>query len=312
MPVSARGYASLDDLSAMVGLMSTRPSRVSPAGALWYPGNAVWNLYTGMQGIDPRHETDRIRLWCDDTDLIGLVVDLGSGDMYVDSRPEEGSGGAVWVEALAWAEAWAAASGGATCSLAALESDGPRRARLETAGYVIDGAGHPRMRLDLGARPPEPDLPAGMRFHDCADVDLEERAAAHRDAWEHLEHIGIEGARSAFSREVYERLRAAPGYDVSLDFVVQDRNGTIAASCICWADENSETALFEPVGTRAAYRRRGLGRALVLGALGRLRERGMRTALVGTSRINAPAVRTYLGCGFEIVDHELTYTKALG
>ena len=74
--------------------------------------------------------------------------------------------------------------------------------------------------------------------------------------------------------------------------------------CVCWADAESGVATFEPVGTRPAFTGQGLARATIVGALHRLRERGMHTALVSTSSENAPAQGLYHRCGFQVIDTE--------
>jgi ribosomal protein S18 acetylase RimI-like enzyme len=167
------------------------------------------------------------------------------------------------------------------------------------------------MRRSLDRVLETPVLPRGLRLGDCLAVDLVERVDAHRDAWTHLDHIGLPGATSRFTLERYQRLRRTPGYDPGLDLIVEATDGVIAACCICWLDEENGIGLFEPVGTRLAYRRRGIARAIVLEGLRRLRERGMHTAMIGTASVNQPALGAYLSCGFEVVDRDFEYTLDL-
>jgi GNAT superfamily N-acetyltransferase len=71
-----------------------------------------------------------------------------------------------------------------------------------------------------------------------------------------------------------------PGYDQELDLVIVAPDGTLAAGCLCWLDARNQVGLFEPVGTRPAYRRRGLASALMAEGLRRLAARGATAALV--------------------------------
>lgn len=69
-------------------------------------------------------------------------------------------------------------------------------------------------------------------------------------------------------------------YDPQLDLMVMAPDGTPAAGCVCWENPVNRVGLFEPVGTHPQFRRRGLATALMFHGLQRLRERGMRAALV--------------------------------
>jgi ribosomal protein S18 acetylase RimI-like enzyme len=158
-----------------------------------------------------------------------------------------------------------------------------------------------RFRIPL-ADPPTFPLPAGLRFRDCVDVDPQARAQCHRDAWNHLEHIGLPEARSSFSTESYLRTRAAEGYDPSLDLLVETADGTLVANCIAWLDEASGVGTFEPVGVHVDFRGRGLARAIVGEGLRRLKARGVRWGRVGTAHFNAPAIAAYLAAGFAVSD----------
>src|SRR5215470_1030415 len=77
---------------------------------------------------------------------------------------------------------------------------------------------------------------------------------AHVDAW----------APSSYTAEGYEGVRRTATYRGDLHVLVEAPDGTMAASTIMWLDEANQTAEFEPVGTHPGYRRRGLGRAMLL------------------------------------------------
>ena len=106
----------------------------------------------------------------------------------------------------------------------------------------------------------EPVLPDGFRFRTADEAGPEAAVQAHLDAW----------APSTYTAESYEGVRRTAGYRGDLHMLVEAPDGTMASSTIMWLDEANRTAQFEPVGTHPDYRRRGLGRALLL--------RGMRLA----------------------------------
>lgn len=100
-----------------------------------------------------------------------------------------------------------------------------------------------------------------------------------------------------------------PGYEQELDLVAVAPDGTIAAYVNGWTDPVNRIGDFGPVGTRAAYRRQGLGRAVLLEALRRMRERGMNRVCVSTGEANTPARRLYEAIGFRIVNGYHQYVK---
>ena len=88
-------------------------------------------------------------------------------------------------------------------------------------------------------------------------------------------------------------------------------DGAFGPSCLCWFDPASRSGLFEPVGTRPAYRGEGLGRAVMLEGLRRLRGLGADTALVTAIHDNRAAIRLYESVGFRTVNAERLYGKKL-
>jgi ribosomal protein S18 acetylase RimI-like enzyme len=248
-----------------------------------------------------------IRLWRDGRGLVAVgwfepplhaEFDLGS-----DADP------GLTAEILAWSEERARETGAKDASALALTatalgSDAARIALLERCGYAKIERHGVRMRRSLDVAIPDGRLPRGVRVRHATDDDIAERVDLHRDAW------SVWGA-SSVTVEAYRRLRAAPGYDEQLDIVVEAADGRLASYCICWVDTANGIGEFEPVGTRPEFAGQGLGRAVIIEGLHRLRARGMHTALVQTASINDRALALYPSCGFEVIEREHFYQKRI-
>src|SRR5581483_1842101 len=157
----------------------------------------------------------------------------------------------------------------------AMTHDARRIVALEALGYREAGPGGVGYRLRLEGPLPPNALPPGYTVRDSVGVDPALRAAAHRAAWSHLEHLGIHG-ESRFSTEAYLSLTRLPVYDPGLDMLAVAPDGTFAANCICWADAASGVASFEPVGVALAHRGKRLAGAVMREAMARARQRGLK------------------------------------
>ena len=65
------------------------------------------------------------------------------------------------------------------------------------------------------------------------------------------------------------------------------------------------------MGTHPDFQRRGLGKAMMLEALRRLKDRGMISAVLCTNVDNTPAIKLYESVGFCTLDIHQTYQKCL-
>jgi GNAT superfamily N-acetyltransferase len=79
----------------------------------------------------------------------------------------------------------------------------------------------------------------------------------------------------------YHHIQSAPLYRRDLDIVAVASDGSIASFCTVWFDDVSRTAYLEPVATVPAQRQRGLGRAVMVEGLHRLKRMGCEVAFVG-------------------------------
>ena len=148
----------------------------------------------------------------------------------------------------------------------------------------------------------QPVLPDGFRFRTADEAGPEAVVQAHLDAW----------APSTYSAEGYQGVQQTATYRGDLHILVEAPDGTMASSTIMWLDGANKTAEFEPVGTHPGYRRRGLGRAMLLHGMRQARAAGaahMTVACLGAP--GHPRARgLYYSLGFRALSRDAPLIKA--
>jgi len=108
-----------------------------------------------------------------------------------------------------------------------------------------------------------------------------------------------------------------PAYIPELDLLLEAPDGTLATFCYCTipreANELSGRSEGEIaiIGTSPAYQKRGLGRAMLLAGLQRLKDFGVEMATLGTSSENGGAHSVYFSAGFRVSYRSLWYAKSI-
>ena len=300
-----RPYLGIEDLSRFLEFASRSTKERGPLRAQWHPGDVVWQL----NGMADRPQ--RIRFWSgpDGVDVVTYVAT--EEELWIEAMP---AGQKRVAEAVEAAEArWRSRPPerrSRTFSVIVSDQDGARVQTLEALGYRKGSPSGVGFSMDLELPLPAAEGLPGFSVRDSVDVDPVLRAAAHRAAWSHLEHLNIHG-ESQFTTERYLSLAEMPVYDPTLDLLVVGPDGSFVANCIAWADAGSGVGVFEPVGTAIEYRGRRLVRLMMSEAVRRLRAKGMREARVGTAHFNAPAIAAYLAAGFTLVARSYRWTKDL-
>lgn len=178
--------------------------------------------------------------------------------------------------------------------------------RLDEHGFVRQSDATVCFARTLTEPVPRDPLPAGVVVRSLGGVqEVEAFVALYRDA---MVETGI---------TVERRLQTMrdPEYDPDLDLVAVAPGGTLAAFCTCHIDvgENTRSGRHEgwtdPIGTRPAYRRRGLMRALLREGCHRLQARGMERALLCTGDENRAAQRACLSAGYQLLFTAPAYTR---
>jgi ribosomal protein S18 acetylase RimI-like enzyme len=183
------------------------------------------------------------------------------------------------------------------------EADAWQRQHLESRGFKL-ASWDTVFSIDLSQPVPAPKLPEGYLLRACRGLaEVQRRAAAQHGAFE-------SSAPMDQYLERFSRFMQTEAYAGALDMVAAAPDGRIGAFCIAWLDAVTLTGHFEPVGTRPDFQRKGLGKAVLLGTLQRLKEPGMQQATVCTAESNAPAVGLYLSVGFTRAHRLGLYEKA--
>ncbi len=218
-------------------------------------------------------------------------------------------GSGLEAQVLAWAIAGAqeqAQRRGRTFSLwcRCHEYETERRTLLEGAGFSPLPAQVLRLVRSLDTPLPVFHLPAGFTLRaGVHGEELEQYQEVHRAVFDGIS-MGLDYHQS-------------PAYAPDLDLIAVDATGTYAAFCLCEltevADSGGEYIVGEigVIGTRPTHQGRGLGRALLLTGMHRLKERGASSVFLETEQAETPALHLFTSAGFHRVSAWQWMTKEI-
>lgn len=234
-------------------------------------------------------------------DELGGYVDVGMpaeapDRAWVDVRiPERYLTDELADEAFAWAER-AAEDCGRSLVRAVVEAGSSLCAHLERRGYSPIRVSF-RMRIELDESQLPPDWPDGVTVSSLRPG--EERLAwqvseeAFADHWEFTPTTWEEWSHYMCAEDVF---------DPELWLLVRD-GADVAGVCLCrpHATGHPEVGWIRILGVRPPWRRRGLGRALLLETFRLYRERGFEAVELGVDGENTTgAVRLYESAGMRV------------
>jgi mycothiol synthase len=174
------------------------------------------------------------------------------------------------------------------------ESETLRRTLLAGAGFKPLPARDLRLVQSLDIPLPAAHFPAGFLLrHGVRGEELEQYQELHQAVFDGIS-MGLDYHQS-------------PAYEPDLDLIAVDAAGTFAALCLCElhqvADSSGEDTVGEigVIGTRPTHQRQGLGRALLLTGLHRLKQRGATSVYLETEQAETSALRLFTSLGFRHV-----------
>jgi len=287
-------------LQKIVGLLC----RVRPAEWIAdYPGPTDLHELLSLPAVQAN-----TRLWLDKGQIIAFALVDSYNNLVFEYRE---AGPDLQAEMVDWGvECVRRKPHGAevplTLDASCREADSDRISLLEQHGFVRQPVRSLHLARSLREPIPAPTSPAGFEIRPLRGRDeVEEWVRLHRAAFG-TEHM-----------TVGERLAMMSGTDYSpeLDLVMVGPGGQLAAYCMCqiFREENARTGRNEgytdPVATHPEYQRRGLARALLLTGLRLLRERGVETAIMGTSSENEKMQRAAKAVGFRVESATVWFAK---
>lgn len=192
-----------------------------------------------------------------------------------------------------------------------MEHDSYGRAMFERWGLAATRRFY-RMERPLDTPIAEPRFPEGFTLRHARVEDdegwVEMFNQSFIDHWNHHPK----------TIEEFRHRTGEPPYDPSRNLIAVAPDGTFAAFCLCWVDPdaNIRNRLDEGkiwlLGTRRGFRKIGLGRAMLLAGLHRLKADGMAVARLGVDAENPTgALRLYESAGFRVVYERVFYRRDL-
>ncbi|MCU0544703.1 MAG: GNAT family N-acetyltransferase [Oscillatoriaceae cyanobacterium Prado104] len=315
----ARSYAGDRDLSAIADLINT-----CEAVDKLDEGTSISQLQEEFDAPS-LDKTRDLCLWEDasgkliafaqlSVSELGEVGKVTDGWLWFHVRPDV-RGGEVEATAIAWGEArmcQVAKERGTRVKFRSYvrAEDGDRISLLVNSGFQADRYFF-RMARSLAEPIPEPQFPEGFLLREFPGEE-------HSEAWvemfnqsfiDHWNHHDL-------TVEEFKYDLAKPYYRQDLDLIAVAAEGTFVAFCYCEInpEENDRTGRNEGwigvLGTRRGFRKIGLGRAMLLAGLQRLKAAGVGTAILGVDAENPwGALRLYESTGFHKIRNSISYVK---
>jgi ribosomal protein S18 acetylase RimI-like enzyme len=298
----SRPYSSPSDQQPAIDLVLT--CRVVESIDPWPP---IYELRQRLRACG-QHTSADAQVWERQQGELAALATLWDGMALVFSiHPRDLSEDLV-TEILAWGTTRAcelARNCGEQATLLVPICTGDRQvaALLERHGFVAEDWALLRMAHSLAAPIASAQLPDGWALrHVSGAQDLAAATALYQDVF------------VAGSSLVRDRLAlSCAGDEVqALDLVAVAPDGMLAAFCLCTAGPLDlahparKEGWVELLGTRPSYRRRGIGRAMLLAGLERLKALGADRALLGTASWNVAAQQLFAAAGFRLL-HEIRW-----
>jgi mycothiol synthase len=262
---------------------------------------------------------DEVRLWLEapdfDPEQDAVVAEAGDGSIaaYGDATDPSREGRLIWVDVSVRPgvpEEFGAAvldelelradarlAPGGRLKAFAHEHDTVLAALLRARGYRVVRHSF-RMEADLAEEPVAPGWPEGIAVRTFRPGEDDQRVYEVQE-----ETFADQADHEPLTYEEWRHWNFRESFDPTLWFLAEEE-GELAGILLGWGERGGDTTLgwVSVLGVRRPWRRRGLGRALLLHAFRELRARGKARTGLGVDGSNPTgAVRLYEQAGMRVV-----------
>jgi ribosomal protein S18 acetylase RimI-like enzyme len=224
---------------------------------------------------------------------------------WVDLRVPPSEPDEVRVALVDWVVGRARERGGEIVRAHTASVDGATKRLFEDRGMRVIRHFY-RMRIELDTEPAEPSWADGITVRPATPDDAERVYEAHQESFEdHWEHTRI-------PFEEWEHWLMREGYDASLWYLAEE-NAEIAGLALNREQDGERGVGWVSVlGVRKPWRRRGLGRALLLHTFHEFRRRGFYAAALGVDADSLTgANKLYEDAGMRVIRRSDVYELTL-
>ncbi len=177
-------------------------------------------------------------------------------------------------------------------------------------GFLVDRV-FSELRLDLAEAPPSPKWPRGVSVRSFRPEDDVALVNAYRDAFR--DHYGYLEQPFEAELERWRHWTREPDFDPAFWFLAAE-GSEVCGFCCSYPESHGDKAagLVDEFGVRPAWRKRGIGRALLLESFRAMRARGLKAAeLTVDSGNRSDALALYASVGMKVVSQNHTLVKEL-
>jgi len=296
-PISSRLYEGEKDFQTMLDLLN----RIRPASRI--------NEFPAKTSLEENLASEEIRantkLWFDGDQPIGWAYVDDSHNLLWELEKQYTE--PVGAEMVAWGVDCMrsgknlAAGENSTLDASCREDFSERVDFLRQHGFRQTEVVTVHMKRNLSEPIPEFELPRGFQIRSVKGVEEAEAiASTHRAAF----------GTDYMTTENRLVIMNTSEYDPSLDLVVVAPDGTIAAYCTCSAEQSGQ-GYTDPLATHPNYQRMGLAKALLIQGMKMLKQRGMKSAHLGTSGDNIAMQKTAEAVGFFLEHRVIWFEKEI-
>jgi GNAT superfamily N-acetyltransferase len=296
--ISSRLYEGEKDFQIMIDLLN----KIRPAShADDFPVKV--NIEENLAVEEIRANT---KLWFDGDQPIGWAYVDDSHNLLWELEKQctepVGAEMVAWGEECTRSDKTLAAGESSTLDASCREDFSERLDFLSQHGFHQTEVVTVHMKRNLSEPISEFELPQGFQIRSVKGIkEAEAIASTHRAAF----------GTDYMTTENRLVIMNTSEYDPSLDLVVVAPDGTIAAYCTCSVNEQNKEGWTDPVATHPNYQRKGFAKVLLIKGMQMLKERGMKSAKLGTSGDNIAMQKTAESVGFFLEHRVIWFEKEI-